>query len=183
MLVAGISMALASHHNARVRPYYKRLAMIAGCAALISTISYVMFGPRWIYFGVLHFIAVASVLGLVFVRRPRLALLLGIALLTLDRLFQHAVFDQPWLQWLGLMTFKPPTEDYVPLIPWFGVVLLGIFLGQRISHPASAIKLARWHSTQPLVNILSLAGQHSLLIYMLHQPLLMGLLWMTKKIT
>ncbi|MBI5461572.1 MAG: DUF1624 domain-containing protein [Gammaproteobacteria bacterium] len=182
LLVAGISLTLATHNGVCLRPYLKRLGMIAGCAALISATSYFMFGPRWIFFGVLHFIAVASALGLFFVRQPRLALLLGIALLALDRVFSHTFFDQTALQWLGLMTFKPPTEDYVPLIPWFGVVLIGIFLGNRVWLRTPPPALAHWHGTQPLTRLLSLAGRHSLLVYMLHQPLLLGLLWMAKQV-
>lgn len=182
LLVAGISLVLATHDGVRRRSYLKRLGTLAGCATLISASSYFMFGPRWIFFGVLHFIAVASVLGLGFVRRPRLALVVGIALIVLDRAFSHTVFDQPYLQWLGLMTFKPPTEDYVPLIPWFGVVLLGIALGNRVWLREPLPPLARWYSAQPLVRLLSLAGRHGLLVYMLHQPLLLGMLWVAKQV-
>lgn len=182
LLVAGISLVLATHDGVRMRPYMKRLGTLVGCATLISAASYFMFGPRWIFFGVLHFIAVASVLGLGFVHRSQLALITGIALIVLDRVFSHGFFDQAAWQWLGLMTYKPPTEDYVPLIPWFGVVLLGIVLGKThwLREPASA--LAQWHSTHPLAQLLSLAGRHSLLVYMLHQPLLLGALWLVKRV-
>jgi uncharacterized membrane protein len=68
------------------------------------------------------------------------------------------------------MTYKPYTEDYVPLFPWFGVVLLGIFLGRLIiAHP---VWLSRYHVMRPL----ALAGRHSLAIYLLHQPVLLGVL-------
>ncbi|MBI5040610.1 MAG: DUF1624 domain-containing protein, partial [Gammaproteobacteria bacterium] len=177
-----ISLTLATHSGLRRKSFLTRLGALAGCAVLISVSSYFIFGPRWIFFGVLHFIAVASVLGLGFVRRPRLALVVGIALIVLDRVFDHAVFDQPYLQWLGLMTFKPPTEDYVPLIPWFGVVLLGIVLGNHVWLRESPPTLAHWHGTQPLARLLSLAGRHSLLVYMLHQPLLLGMLWLVRRI-
>jgi len=166
----------------RTKPFLTRLGMLAGCATLISVASYFMFGPRWIFFGVLHFIAVASVLGLGFVRRPGLALVTGAALIVLDRVFSHALFDQPHLQWLGLMTYKPPTEDYVPLIPWFGVFLLGIVLGNRVWLRKPRPSLVHWHSTHPLARLLSVAGRHSLLVYMLHQPVLLGMLWMAKQL-
>lgn len=178
LLVAGISLSLATRDGVRPRPYLKRLGIIAGCAALISVTSYLMFGPRWIFFGVLHFIAVASVLGLAFVRRPRTALLCGIVLIALDRVFAHPLFDQTALQWLGLMTHKPPTEDYVPLIPWFGAVLIGIALGHAF-RPRTARPL---HSDAAPARLLAIAGRHSLLIYMLHQPLLMALLWAAKNL-
>lgn len=181
LLVAGISLTLATHDGLRLRPYLKRLGIIAGCAALISLTSYLMFGPRWIFFGVLHFIAVASVIGLAFVRRPLPALLCGIALIALDRVYAHILFDQPALQWLGLMTHKPPTEDYVPLIPWLGVVLIGVFLGHRIWLREPVPAFARRQSAHPLARLLVVAGRHSLLIYMLHQPVLLGGLWLFKQ--
>lgn len=177
LLVAGISLTLATHAGVRVPAFLKRLLILAGAAALISMTSHFMFGPRWIFFGVLHFIAVASVLGLPFVRRPRLALICGFALIALDRVFAHALFDQPGLQWIGLMTHKPPTEDYVPLVPWFGAVLIGIFLGRAVWLREPALSIARWRSAHPLARALRFAGRHSLTIYLLHQPLLMGLLW------
>jgi uncharacterized membrane protein len=182
LLVTGISLTLATHQGVRLKPYLRRLGIIAGCAALISVTSHFMFGPRWIFFGVLHFIAVASVIGLMFVRRPWPALVTGVALIALDRQFSHAIFDHTGLQWLGLMTHKPPTEDYVPLIPWLGVVLLGSFLGNQLWLREPESFLSRWHNQSPWARLLAVAGRHSLLIYMLHQPLLLGLLWVVKQL-
>lgn len=175
LLVVGISLVLSTRNGLRLRPYLRRLGILIGSALLISLSSYMMFGPRWIFFGVLHFIALASILGLPFVRVPQLALLVGIGLIVLDHFFSHAFFDQAGLQWIGLMTHKPPTEDYVPLIPWFGVVLMGIGLAWIVLREPP-----RWlerHCATPVARLLRLAGRHSLLIYLLHQPLLMGLLW------
>jgi uncharacterized membrane protein len=166
----------------RLRNYLPRLGYIAAGAALISLSSYLMFGPRWIFFGVLHFVAVASIVGLAFVRRPWLALPVGIGLILLDGLFSHAFFDQSALQWLGLMTYKPPTEDYVPLIPWFGVVLIGIFAGHwLLRHQAARPLVHGWSGSSP-ARLLAFAGRHSLIIYMLHQPVLIGSLWTFRQV-
>lgn len=175
LLLVGISLVLSSRQGLHLRPTLKRLGLIVGCAVLISLSSYLMFGPRWIFFGVLHFIALASVIGLPFVHMPWLALLLGVGLITLDRLFSSALFDQAALQWIGLMTYKPPTEDYVPLIPWLGVVLIGIFLARMLLSEAPPAWTQKLNATRP-ARWLIFAGRHSLLIYMLHQPLLIGLL-------
>jgi len=69
------------------------------------------------------------------------------------------------------MTHKPPTEDYVPLLPWFGVVMLGVFAGPPMHRLASRLQP---YCAVPTVKWLALAGRHSLLIYLLHQPLLLG---------
>jgi uncharacterized membrane protein len=91
---------------------------------------------------------------------------------------QHPLFNQPFWQWIGLMTYKPATEDYVPFIPWFGVVLLGIALGHRLYRQGYLYNLPSsiWEKR------LATVGQHSLLIYMLHQPLLLGGLLVLKKL-
>ena len=180
LLLVGISLVLSTRNGLQARPYLRRLGILVGCAALISLSSYLMFGPRWIFFGVLHFIALASVLGLLFVHARRLALILGGGLIALDLGFSDAFFDQPALQWFGLMTYKPPTEDYVPLLPWFGVVLIGIGMARPL------VGMSPWLNKccpNPLARWLGTAGRHSLLIYMLHQPLLIGSLWVVKRLS
>ena len=135
-----------------------------------------------VFFGILHFIAFASVAGLVFVRWPFVSLIAGIGMIGLDLVYQHPVFNQAWLQWVGLMTHKPVTEDYVPVIPWFGVVLLGIFIGHQLLRIPALQGIRSWQSNIPLARGLALAGRHSLLIYMLHQPIMFGGLWLTLQI-
>jgi uncharacterized membrane protein len=127
-----------------------------------------------IFFGVLHFILMASVIGLLLLQGYRLNLLGGVALILVGAMVQHPIFDQPALQWLGMMTHKPVTEDYVPLLPWMGVVMLGMFLAR---HPVSEKWLkASWQVPSALRG-LTWAGRHSLLLYMLHQPIFFGVLW------
>jgi uncharacterized membrane protein len=136
-----------------------------------------MFGGRMIVFGILHFIFLASILGLLFLRLYLLNLVLGSALILLGNLYQNAVFDNPWLHWIGLMTFKPLTEDYVPLLPWFGVVLLGIFAGHGIYRNPYLQSLCAFRSRHRIARSLAYLGKHSLLIYVLHQPILYGCVW------
>jgi uncharacterized membrane protein len=147
------------------------------CAATVSAASYAMFPASGIFFGVLHFIALASLLGLPFARLGVANLALGAAWIAAGLLFSHVWFDQPWARWIGFMTHKPVTEDYVPLFPWFGVVLLGLFAGRNTKTWPRALL--------PGLSgrILKLAGRHSLAIYMLHQPVLLGLLYAVKLLT
>ncbi|NNF96123.1 MAG: DUF1624 domain-containing protein [Halobacteria archaeon] len=175
--LVGVSLVLAAEHGINRRRYLKRLGLLLLFALAISINSYFMFPGRTIVFGILHFIAFASVVGLVFVRWSLVSLIAGIGIIGLDLVYQHRFFDQAWLHWLGLMTHKPATEDYVPVIPWFGVVLIGIFIGHQLQR-VPALRFVRiWQSNIPLARGLALAGRHSLLIYVLHQPILIGLLW------
>ena len=177
LVTVGISLTLATSTGFRARPFFRRLGLLVLFAALVTLVSYWMFSSRYIFFGILHFIALASILGLLFLRLYWLNLILGVLLLVLGFTYQHPFFNHPMLQWVGLMTYKPPTEDYVPLLPWFGLVLIGIFAGKYFFQRQHLPALSRWKANHPFTRLLTLGGRHSLSIYMLHQPLLMGLLW------
>ena len=82
-------------------------------------------------------------------------------------------FELRWLNRVGLMTYRPATEDYVPLLPWFGVVLVGIGIGSwLLQHRLQALQRISRRSPRWLTWL----GRHSLLVYMVHQPIMVGLL-------
>ena len=173
LLLVGVSLVLARWARISRHRYWRRIALIAGCALLVTAGSYFMFPRTFISFGILHCIAVASILAWPLTARPVAALLVGIAVIAIGTWVQLPFFDAPWLNWVGLMTHKPATEDYVPLFPWLGVVCIGIAVGAwldaRDYRPLLGIArhAPRW---------LNWLGRHSLLVYMVHQPLLIGLL-------
>lgn len=177
LLLVGISQSLAAYHELRWNRYLKRLALLVGCAGLVTLGSMVMFPKTLIFFGILHFIAVASILGLVTLRFYRFNLLAGVALTVAGVSVTSPWFDHPALQWIGLMTHKPLTEDYVPLLPWFGVVLIGQYLGKALFRLPAGARVLGWSSDRVFARLLALGGRHSLLVYMVHQPILFGLLY------
>ena len=172
LAVMGVSLQLAHRNGIHWRAVTRRFALLAGCAALVTLATWLLFPRSYVFFGILHFIALASLLGLPFLNRPWLAMACGTALLAVGILWSHPFFNSaPW-QWIGLMTHKPITEDYVPLIPWFGVVLLGMAAGMGLRKAPAKRMLVGWRGA------LTWAGRHSLPIYLLHQPLLMGMLYL-----
>lgn len=175
--LVGVSLVLATGNGIKWRPYLIRLGWLAACAAVVSIASYQMFPGSWIYFGVLHFILIASVLALAFVPLYWANLALGAALIGVGVSVKSAVFDQPLLNWFGLMTHKPITEDYVPLLPWFGVVLAGVFVGKLVFGRQPWSGAVRWQAAGPIGRLLAWAGRHSLMLYMLHQPIFLGALY------
>lgn len=176
LLLVGISLTLAFRNGVQWRRYATRL-MVLGLSALgVSIGSALLFPQSWIFFGVLHFIFAASVLALAFRRWYRLNLLLGIIVIVIGLSFSHTTFDSSSLNWIGLTTAKPVTEDYVPLLPWFGVVLIGMFLGRLGLRRIDFAILAEHQPTTPLSRALAWSGRHSLMIYLLHQPILLGLI-------
>ena len=172
MALVGVSLVLAHRQRTSSHRRWRRVAVIAACALLVSAASYAAFPRTWISFGILHAIALSSVIAWPLVARPRLALAIGIAVIAAGVAVAHPAFDAQGLRWIGFATRPPPTEDYVPLFPWLGVTLVGIAAGDALArrdfHPLAA--LARAPAT------LRWLGRHSLAIYMVHQPLLIGTL-------
>ena len=175
LLLVGLSLVLATEHGLNWKRFLRRLVLLMAAAGAVSAASYYAFPESPIFFGVLHHIAVASLLGLAFVRLPwAVTLAAGAAVILIGETVSAPLFDQPWLRWIGLMTFEPDSNDYVPLFPWFGCVLLGI-AGGRLW------RRREMHSHRPRGSsgrLLGWAGRHSLAIYLLHQPLLLGSLWL-----
>ena len=153
------------------RPAWEPVA--PGVFQLVSAASYAMFPRSYIWFGVLHAIAVSLVVARPWVDRPLAAAAVGAALVAAGLALSHPAFDNRALGWLGFMTTKPVTADYVPLFPWTGVLLIGIAVGHWLLR-------ARFAPLAPLRHApaaLRWLGRHSLIIYLVHQPLLIGLLW------
>ena len=171
LFLVGVSLMLATRRKLLLKRYLRRLGYLVAAALLVSVSTWWMFADRFVFFGVLHFIAFSSVLGLLFVRAGWLNLVLGITVIIVANRYQSPWFDETGRRWIGLMTHKPPTEDYVPLLPWFGVVMLGLFAGPTMQRLATRLQP---HCAVRPVEWLALAGRHSLLIYLLHQPLLLG---------
>jgi uncharacterized membrane protein len=177
LFVVGISLVLATRNGIRYRNFSKRIGLLLLFSVIITLNSYFMFPGRIIIIGILHFILLASLLGLLFLRFYYLNLLLGIAIILIGVTVQHAVFDNVWYHWIGMMTHKPSTEDYVPLVPWFGVVLLGIFFMQYARRCPRLEMILQHKIDHPVADGLSFLGRHSLVVYVIHQPILYGLTW------
>ena len=175
LFCAGMGQALALDQRQSWPRFWKRWGQIAGCALLVSIGSWWMFPKSFISFGVLHGMAV--MLLLLRWAGPRLplaaCLLLGLVALLLPHFVQSPFFDTRWTNALGLVTRKPITEDYVPILPWIGVMLWGFALGRWLLARQSELLGG------PLPGAftpLALLGRWSLSFYMLHQPVLIGIL-------
>lgn len=173
LVCAGMGQAVAVAEGQGWPRFWRRWMQIAGCAALVSAGSWFMFPRSYISFGVLHGMAVMLIaLRLLLPRVGQTGLLgLAAACLLLPVLVQDPFFDSRWTNWVGLVTHKPTTEDYVPVLPWFGLMLIGGVLARalrpRLSAPAPS---------GPLRRGLAVLGRWSLSYYMVHQPVLIGAL-------
>ncbi|RZS56789.1 DUF1624 domain-containing protein [Sphaerotilus mobilis] len=170
---AGASQAVAQQQGVDWPRFWQRWWRIAACAVAVTIGSWWMFPNSWISFGVLHGMALMVLLArlLAPLGQPML-LALAVLALAAPQWLADPLFDSRWTNWVGLVTHKPRTEDFVPVLPWLGIVLIGVV--------AARTSLARWPSLlagplpaplQPLARL----GRWSLSYYMVHQPVLIGL--------
>lgn len=191
LFCAGLGQAVAWERQQSGRKFVRRWAQIAGCALLVTAASWAVFPNSFIYFGVLHGLAVMLLLArATAAARPAVLWLAGAAALALPALafwvlngpLHHlaGAFNAPSLNWLGLISQKPFTEDYVPLLPWMGVLWWGLASGRwLLAHQREWVQQPVPRRVQPLAAL----GRWSLSYYMLHQPVLLGVLgawgWVT----
>ena len=175
LALVGVSLVLAFQRANPWPGFIRRLAMVCAGAGAITLATLWIFPDSFIFFGILHCIALSSVLALPFLRAPVGGTLLAAALAcAAPHWLAQPLFDQPIFWWLGLGAALPASNDYRPLLPWFGVVLLGI-AAARLALALPIAPLYLRHSR--IVLRLAWAGRHSFLIYMAHQPLLFALVW------
>jgi uncharacterized membrane protein len=174
LFLVGFSLFLAHARGVRWRGFAMRLAMVAGAAFAISLATWFAMPDTFIFFGILHQIALASLLGLAFLRLPwALLVLLAGGVIVAPAYLTSPAFDAAWWWWTGLSETRPRSNDFVPLFPWFGAVLAGIAaaaLAERggLLDRLARIPVPRWSA--PLLFL----GHHSLAFYLIHQPVLIG---------
>lgn len=174
LFLAGLSLQLAHGAGIAWRGFGRRLAKLVAAAVLISAVTYASDPGSFIFFGILHAIAAFSVLGLALMRVPSVVLgALALAFLTLGPALTHPVFQHPALLWTGLAPLAPFTLDFEPLFPWAGPFVAGMIAARFL--PASW--LVPSGAQGRFLGVLSWGGRHSLLIYLLHQPVLIALIW------
>jgi uncharacterized membrane protein len=181
LFIAGLSMALSSRPDIRWPSFWKRFAMITGAALLISIATRIAMPGEWIFFGILHCMAVMTLIGVVFVRLPlAVTIVVTLALLTawLTDTFiaagslRSAVFDHRLLWWIGLSDSPPRSNDYVPLFPWAAAYMTGLstaLVALRTRLPQTLSSLGTGNS------LFARAGRHSLAFYLVHQPVLIAI--------
>ncbi|MDB5592143.1 heparan-alpha-glucosaminide N-acetyltransferase [Enterovirga sp.] len=175
LILSGVSLVLAHGRALRPAAFLRRLAVLAAAAAAVSGATYLVFPDSFIFFGILHNLVLSSLIALPFLRAPTAVTgLAAVALLATPLLVSTSVFDSPALAPLGLGRTVPVTNDYVPVFPWTGFVLAGM-AGWRLA----GARAGRAGPARPgaAARLLAGLGRRSLLVYLLHQPVLFGALF------
>ncbi|HEX3141003.1 MAG TPA: heparan-alpha-glucosaminide N-acetyltransferase [Rhizobacter sp.] len=173
LFCAGVGQAVAWEQGQGWPRFWRRWAQVAGCALLVTAGSYLMFPNSYISFGVLHGIAVMLIITRLTAGAGAWLWPMGAVAIALPHFVQNSFFDTRLTNWVGLITHKPVTEDYAPLLPWIGVMWWGLAAGQWVlKHRRGWLTGALPATLSPLATL----GRWSLSFYMLHQPVLIGLL-------
>jgi uncharacterized membrane protein len=182
IFLAGLSLTLSYGRATASRPsggklfrkYLSRGLRIFSYGLAITFLTWIFLPNEMIVFGILHLIGVSIILAYPFLNLKLPNVFLGVACIAVGFLLRGLDVDNPWLVWIG----TDPTFfmlDYWPIFPWFGVMLLGVAAGNVLygdRRKQAAPPTSRPQAIRPLAFL----GRHSLVVYLVHQPVLLAAL-------
>jgi len=173
VFLAGLSVVLSHKKSGSKKIVFRGLKIfLVGMG--ITALTWIFYPGYTVWFGILHLIGLSVILSVVFLKYKKLILLIGTILLILGITLQSTGFNFSFLIWLGLSPFDLQTFDYWPLLPWFGVFLLGMYFSDLF------IKKIRGknYTHLPIIKQMCFLGRNSLVVYIIHQPVLLTLLYL-----
>lgn len=185
IIISGVSLNFSRHG-------YRRGLIVAGCAMAVTLVTYVMFPEEAIWFGILHLLSVSMLLTtairpLLNKLKPIIGMIVFFVLFMLCYgipnghigLFSYplirlpaALYQYKWLSVVGFLSGDYYSMDYFPILPWVFFFLFGYFLWRFIKEKGFDKVFYK------KIPVLDFIGRHSLLIYMLHQPILYGICYL-----
>lgn len=187
IFVMGISLTLSfnSYRQKKRQPapftkYLRRGGQIFGFGLLITVATYFFIGRGFVIFGILHLLGTSIIVAYPFLHLNKwISLAAGLVVIALGIYFERFLVSYPWLIWLGIKQSGIYMVDYYPLFPWSGIALIGVFAGKSL-YPHGMSRFS-WPdlSQVSLIRSLRFLGRHSLLIYLTHQPILIGVLFVS----
>jgi uncharacterized membrane protein len=175
IFLAGVALTITYSRSKRMSGFMLRGLKIFGWGMGITLLTWLVARDEYVRFGILHFFGIAFILAPFFLRFRFINLILGAALMAIGIYLQGIYFDFPWLLWLGLMPHHFYTLDYFPLLPWFGLFLVGMFFG-KILYPQGNRRFNIHEFNDPVTSALTLPGRHPLVIYLAQWPIVIGVL-------
>ena len=173
LFIAGLSFFITHGSAIKWKSFIRRYGVTAVCAALISIVTYILFNVDMIRFGILHAISISGLISLLLLKLNSISLaLLAFLIFLINLLMPQPIEGDYFWQWLIYTTETPNSLDYRPIIPWITPFLLGM---------ASCQLFKKWGllETRKMIihkelSVLSWLGRNSLIIYLIHQPILFG---------
>ncbi len=181
IFLVGVSLTLSYSRSKQTEEqqllkYVKRGLKIFSWGLAITLITWIFIPKDFVIFGVLHLIGAAIIISYPFINKKLSNLIYGVFIILFGLWLTTFTFDFNFLLWLGFIPANFHTVDYFPLLPWFGVVLIGIYFGNRFyENHKRKFAVPNWENSL-LVKGLSFFGKHSLKIYLIHQPIILTIL-------
>lgn len=200
IFLVGISLSLSYSKAKNDKDVFlkniKRGLWIFSLGVLITFATWIFLKEGFVVFGILHFIGIAIIFSSLFLKFKKLNLLFGIVFIFIGIFLQSFRFDFNYLLPFGFAPKNFYTVDYVPFFPWFGVVLIGIFIGnvfykeKQLQKMESEIAMKNYKDLKfqyksknekfynnYFIKLICFFGRHSLLIYLIHQPIIISLIY------
>ena len=171
LYIAGLSLFITHSSTINWKSFIRRYGATAICAILISLVTFVLFKTDMIRFGILHAISVSGLLGLLLLKLNTVSLiLLTVLIFSFNFLIPKPIEGHYLLQWLIYTTETPNSLDYRPIIPW----IIPFILGMASYKPFKSWGILEVSRTviHKELSILSWLGRNSLILYLIHQPIL-----------
>ena len=183
VVLAGISLSISYSKsknwlktNDIILKFIKRGLKILFLGVIISVITWFYIPRGFVVFGILHFIGTSIILSLIFIRYRVINIIFGLLFIIVGFYLKSLTFDFNILIPLGFIPNNFWTIDYFPLFPWFGIFLIGISIGNIIYPDFKRKYEIKDLSKKLLVKSFCFLGRNSLLIYFLHQPIIIGII-------
>ncbi len=188
LILTGFSLFLAHSKGVNWTKWRWRFLKITGAAVVITIATYFATPTQFIFFGILHQIAFASIVGLLFLKLAwPLLMVLSALIFVAPHYSKTELLDAPFWWWSGLQHITPNSSDYVPVFPWFSAVLLGIALAKITVSTSLHAWLVQYQFTASPIKVLKFLGRNSLVYYLVHQPIMIGVLlsvlWVTGQLS
>lgn len=174
ILVAGVSAVVSYQRNKSVKRRVRRGAMIFGWGLLITLVTFIFVPQETVWFGILHLIGLSVMLSPLLIKLEKYNLPVGLAIALIGFYIGNITIGSPLLLWLGFVPYNFATLDYFPVLPWLGVFLVGMYFGMRFYTKGKRT----FNIKEPRgAGIINFIGRHSLFIYLIHQILLLFVLY------
>ena len=187
LFISGVSFWVMASGGINWVNYSKRLTILISAALIISIVTYRVDSETFIFFGILHLLAACSVFSIFIYRLPVIILFaLGVGLLLIPEYYHtsvyynEALFSNRYLSWTGLYNGKTGSLDFYEFMPWSAAFVLGLACSKVFVNPqrASSLSPLSFKEEKASLGLSSILwiGRHSLLIYLIHQPILIGII-------
>ena len=185
--IAGISSRLLSLSDRYKSKFLKRIFRLISISIAITVLTFILDKNSFIFFGILHFLSVCTITSFILIKIKSnfhlLLIFLGAGLISISGI----TFNIPFIfSWIGFNKEVPLTNDFYPIIPWITFYFFGFWLGGVI-YKITSKKSENLSNTDaqigPVLKFIEYLGRRSLLIYILHQPLLFSLFFIFIQLT